>query len=268
MCPPLAERVARFPEFLAAGLPDPWPSVAIGGFVALAAAGTAIGGAYPRGRALVAFGFALAGQIAMYLALPLNTNTATYVSARHALLVVLFVVPLLPVLGDAWRGVARAVLAMASVVSLAICGQHIACFDREARDFDDVLAAMEPRRRVLPLVYARGSACTHRATFPYLHFAAYYMAARGGELARTFATVWNVPIRYRSDYPRYPIREQLEWAPQQVSATDIAHFDYVLVRGPRAPRWPAGVTLREVASSGAWTVFENADALPAELPSK
>ena len=63
-----------------------------------AALGLALRGTRPS-RALAArLPSAWPAQVAMYLLLPLNTNTATYVSARHALLVVLMALPLLPAL--------------------------------------------------------------------------------------------------------------------------------------------------------------------------
>ena len=126
---------------------------------------------------------------------------------------------------------------------------------------------MKPARRVVPLIFARGSACASPATFPYLHFAAYYQAAQGGELARSFAVVWNVPIRYRADYARYPLREEVEWMPAQLTPQDARHFDYALVRGG-PPRLPAQLGFQPVARSGAWALYENLDPLPPDLPER
>ncbi len=267
MNPGLAERVERFSDFLGTGLPDPWPTAGLFVLAAFVAASVALGGSAPRPkRTLIALAVALVAQIAMYLLLPLNTNTATYVSARHALLVVLFVPPLLPAL-EGWRAFAvRAAASLAAVVGLVGVGQHLACFDHEARDFDGVLAAMKPARRVLPLIFSRGGACVSPRTFPYLHFAAYYQAAEGGELARSFAVVWNVPVRYRSDYTRYPIREAFEWQPTLVTPEDARHFDYALVRGGPS-RLPPQLGMQPVVRSGAWALYENPDAMPPELPS-
>ena len=263
--PDLGERVQRLPEFLAAGLPDPWPEVWLVAFGVVALAGVLLGGAWPHPRrALIALGIAFAAQIAMYLVLPLNTNTATFVSGRHALLVVLLALPLLPELDGARGHVVRALGASVALAALFVTGRHLACFDREAHEFDPILAAMQPARRVAPLIFDRTGACVNPRTFPYLHFAAYYQAAKGGDLSRSFAVVWNVPIRYRGDYRRYALPEEVEWQPWQFSAEDARHFDYVIVRGPR--KTPSQLGLREVASSGAWTLFENPDALPAELP--
>lgn len=267
MNPGVEERVARFPEFLAAGLTDPWPKAGVAAFALLAAGGFALGGAVPRPRRrLIALTVILAAQIVMYFLLPLNTSTATYVSARHALLVILLALPLLPAL-EGWRAQAmRLATALVAVVGLVAVGRHLSCFDTEARDFDGVMAAMEPGRRVLPLIDAKQGACASQRTFPYLHFAAYYQAAKGGDLSHSLATVWNIPIRYRADYQRYPVRDEVEWAPWLVTPNDVRHFDYVLLRGG-PPRLPPRLGLQPIARSGAWTLYENPDPLPPELPS-
>jgi len=265
--PGLGERIQRFAEFLGAGLPDPWPEAGLFVLALFVAGGVALAGSAPRPkRTVVALTIALAAQVAMYFVLPLNTNTATYVSARHALLILLLGLPLLPAL-DGWRAHAlRGAAVLVAVVGLVGAGRHLACFDREARDFDGVLASMKPARRVVPLVFARGGACVSPRTFPYLHFAAYYQAAEGGDLARSFATVWNVPIRYRADYARYPLREEVEWQPTLLTPEDARHFDYALLRGG-PPRLPPQLGFQQVVRSGAWTLYENPDALPPELPS-
>lgn len=264
MNPGVAERVVRFPEFLAGGAPAPWAEGTVAAFAVVAAAGVALGGAPVPKRKLVALGIALCAQVGLYFALPLNTSTATYVSARHALLIALLILPLLPSPEGRLAWVPRALGTAVALGALIVMGRDLAGFDREAREFDGVLAAMQPARRVAPLIWARGSDYTDARAFPYLHFAGYYQAAKGGELARSFAVVWNVPIRYRADYARYPIREDFEWNPSLFSAEDARHFDYVLVRGAREPSPALG--LREVSRSGAFALYEVARALPAGLP--
>lgn len=270
MDPPVSERLTRFPEWLAAGALDPWPTALTVGFFALAAAGLATG-RFVRDRRAAAVGLALALQVGLYLALPLNTATATFVCARHAVLVVAFAALALP--ASRAPGVALGVAGAFAGLGLFVEIRHLAAFDAEARELEPVLAALPHPPgppgppRVLPLIFAPRSATTHPTTFPYLHVAAYGMARHGGDLARTFAVVWNVPIRYREGWVRYPIREQLEWAPHLVSADDLRHFDYVLVRG--APRWPAAQRLAGlpvVARSGAFTLLAVPDPLPVGAP--
>ena len=171
----------------------------------------------------------------------------------------------MPVVEGARARLVRAAAAAVALVGLVVNASFLASFEREAADFDGVLAAMQPARRVLPLVFARNSAFTGPGVFPYLHFAAYYQADKGGELARSFAVVWNVPIRYRADYARYPISEDVEWAPGKITPTDVQHFDYALLRGG-PPAVPPEMGLNLVTRSGAWRLYENPGALPAVLP--
>lgn len=262
----LVDRVRAFPEFLAAGLPAPWPGIAcavLAGAVVLSGVLWGLfrdrAGASPR-RELLALAAAFAGQVLLYFVLPVNTPTATFVSARHALLIVLFGLPLLPRVRHAWAQIGFA--AAFAAAGLTLAAVEIARFDDEARTFDPILAVMKPNKRVAPLIFEKGSPYVHPRTFPYLHFAAYYQARSGGDLARTFAVVWNVPVRYRDDYRRYEVPEKVEWDPRLFSPSrDLPHFDYVLIRGPEfTPRSDSGLVV--VARSGPWTLIENPNALP------
>lgn len=260
MSPSFGERLARFDEFAAAGFLEPWPDVFVVLLVLALGASfffTPEEGRALSGRARAVFAVALGMQIVLYFVLPLNTNTATFVSARHALLVLLLVVPLFPPVAKL-----RIPALLVFLLSFGLAFVHLRRFDREARDLDGILPVMARNQRVLPLIFAPRSASVHPSTFPYLHFAAYYQAEKGGELARSFAVVWNVPIRYRSDYARYPIREELEWRPGAVTEEDLRHFDYVLVRGVPS-RLPA---LKELARSGAFTLYATLSPSPPLLP--
>jgi hypothetical protein len=247
------ERIVRFIELLAVGIPAPWPLLSMLAFVGIVAAAFALGRPQVSLAALIAWLL----QVALYFALPLNTATATYVSARHALLIVLFLLPLLPVLEGGRRQALAAAAAALAATALVVGLIHVARFGREARSFDPVLAAMQPNRRVLPMIYDRNGRFVDPAMSPYLHFAAYYQAARGGDLAHSFADVWNVPIRYRSEYRRYRFPEELEWAPNLITPEQIRHFDYVLVRAIDPPYFAPGLELRQRIRSGPWRLLEN-----------
>ncbi len=257
----LLDRVRAFPDFLAAGLPPPWPGVSCAVLVAVVVLSLVLrarDAAAPR-RAWLALAIAFGGQVLLYFVLPLNTPTATYVSARHALLVVLFGLPLLPPMRAAASRIAIA--GVFTVVGLTVAVVELARFDGEARAFDPILDAMKPDRRVAPLIFDKGSPYVHPRVFPYLHFAAYYQAAKGGDLARTFAVVWNVPVRYRADYVRHEVPENAEWDPRLFSPTrDLPYFDYLIIRGPEfTPRADSGLVV--VVRSGPWTLLENPAAL-------
>ena len=254
----LVDRMRAFPDFLAAGLPAPWPLLACGVLAAAVVLAVALRTASPPRREFVALALAFAGQVLLYFVLPVNTPTATYVSARHALLIVLFGLPLLPRARLAWAQIAYGALFAAA--GLAFAFAQVAQFDREARTFDPILAVMKPNKRVAPLIFEKGSPYVSPMTFPYLHFAAYYQARSGGDLARTFAVVWNVPVRYRADYQRHEVPEKVEWDPRLFSPSrDLPYFDYLLIRGlDFTPRSDSGLVV--VAKSGPWTLIENPNA--------
>jgi hypothetical protein len=262
--PGAVERVGRFPDFLAAGLPAPWPLLSTLALLALAGLALMLRDPdtrLPR-RQRLALAAALAGQLLLYFALPLNTSTATFVSARHALLCALFVLPLLPPSTKSARVPVAAAMALFAFAGLALTARTLARFDREARDFDPILAAIRPNQRIAPLVFDRGSPALHPSTFPYLHFAAYAQAQHGGDLARSFAVVWNVPVRYRDGQPPHRVREEVEWQPQRFSLDeDLPYFDYLLIRSRHPIPLPPNRGLSVAAQSGPWTLVENPNAV-------
>lgn len=266
--PAASERIWSFPEFLGAGLPDPWPVgsiVVLAGVACLVILLSGASGETPPGRWRQhgAFTFALASQVVFYFALPLNTGTAAFVSARHALLVVLLALPLLPALTGRRRWVSTISCTLVALSALIVVWTYLGRFDREARDFDRIIPRMKPNRRVASLVFDRHGTVVHPRSFPYHHFAAYYQAARGGDLAWSFARLWNVPIRYRASYRRHALDDRTEFAPQQFSLDkDLPHYDYLLVRSRRSrPEFPAGLGLTLVVQQGAWSVWANTRAV-------
>ncbi|CAN5923424.1 hypothetical protein BH11MYX3_BH11MYX3_35890 [soil metagenome] len=257
------DRIRAFPDFLAAGIPAPWPGIACAVLVAAIVLSIVFRDRESTAsrRQWIALAIAFAGQLLLYFVLPLNTPTATYVCARHALLIVLFGLPLLPAVR---AGAVRIAIAGAfAVAGLVLAIVEVSRFDHEARSFDPILEAMKPNKRVAPLIFEKGSPYVHPRAFPYLHFAAYYQAASGGDLARSFAVVWNVPVRYRADYLRHEVPEDAEWDPRRFSPTrDLPYFDYLVIRGADfTPRAETGLVV--VARSGPWTLIENPSALPA-----
>ncbi|MEO8348429.1 MAG: hypothetical protein ABI610_05910, partial [Acidobacteriota bacterium] len=157
---------------------------------------------------------------------------------------------LLAVLGPADLRRRRVSGWLAGVALLALSVEtarvHLARFERtdsEMGELDDALARTKPGRRLLGLIYDRGSEVVGLPV--YLHAHAYYQARVGGLAGYSFAELPKSPIRYRTglEPPVFPPR--FEWTPESFDAARFGpYFDYFLARtraGEPAPRlFPAG----------------------------
>jgi hypothetical protein len=259
--PGFVERVRSFPDALGAGLRSPWPAASLAALAATAIliwllARRAVSPEPGRRRA-VAIGACLV-QVVLFLALPLGTSTVAVLSARHALLAVLLGIALLPAAAGRGRTVAVGLSLAVAATALVLVGWHLWRFDREARAFDPILQRMAPNRRVVALLPVRYSALTHPQMSSYLHFAAYYQARRGGDIGRSFAAIWNVPVRYRADYRRHVMDVRVEFSPHWFSLTDdLPHFDYIILRTIAPARVAPELGLETVAHSGQFTLVAN-----------
>ena len=112
-------------------------------------------------------------------------------------------------LGEHWAGnpahkpsvAARIAMPLMIGLTWVMLGQHswqARRFAVEARDFETVLAAMEPRQRALSLPFAQRSDAANN-DFAYLHFAAWYQSDKQGLVDFNFA--WFPPqiARFRPD---------------------------------------------------------------------
>lgn len=196
-------------------------------------------------------------NLGLYFVLPLSTPTAKVLNPRHAVLGAV----LLPLCLNGVRLVSslrlsRVLLGILVVTTLLNAWGHLLLFDREARSFDKVIAALPERPRILQL--NRNAYGEIMANYPYVHFAAYAQAEKGGMLAVTFPRVfWNVPVGWRGQgVPPTPSNLDI-----QASLFDFQRFGYyydtVLVRTsqPRvirpSPEFPYEAVLRE----GPWQVY-------------
>lgn len=255
--PTLRERVALLGDSVLGGYQDPTETTLL--VLVLLAAGLLATPSAPvtraRWAALPPLWQALyllaAGQIILYFTLPTFTPTAKFVYFRHAwlaatLLPLLAAAPGAPATADtadaADAGPAprlgRRLALLIGVCAIGNAWGHLWLFDREARSFDGVVAALPPRPRLLSLTFDRDGAVMQ--TFPYLHFGAYAQARKGGLLAMTFSRVfWNIPVRLRDDVAIPPTPPNLEWEPRAYDHAAFGHFyDHVLVRLERAAQQP------------------------------
>lgn len=156
------------------------------------------------------------------------------IAQRFPLLAVLFLIPVLPAPPRA-----AAVLLSCALLALSFAEQRLvthafAEFDaREVGDFDAALAAIPPRKRVMGLIYARGSQQVKFA--PFIHYVAYYQARKGGAVMFTFADFPQSPFRFREDARPPRVQPRWEWLPQLVRPADLTWYEYVLVRAGPSP---------------------------------
>jgi hypothetical protein len=121
-------------------------------------------------------------------------------------------------------------LAGLTALSFAIHWSHLIRFDREARDFDEVIAQLPDAPRVYFLNWDPSGRVTR--TNAYLHFHAYIQARRGGLISFSFPGLfWVMPMRQREDAGIPTLSEGAEWSPRSFDYDAIGDFyDYVLVR--------------------------------------
>jgi hypothetical protein len=173
------------------------------------------------------------------------------IAQRFPLLALIFAIPLLPAPPRAAALVLTCALLALSWQSQALVTRAFAAFDQqEVGEFDAALATIPNGKRVLGLIYARGSSFVKLS--PFIHFVAYYQARKGGAVMFTFADFPQSPFRFRESNrpPRVPPR--WEWLPQHVRADDMQWYEYVLVRGGQIPcREPC----QQLFGAGMWAVY-------------
>jgi hypothetical protein len=178
---------------------------------------------------------AIAGNLLAYFVLPEQTWTAKFVHFRHAFLACCML-PLLASADSLQRIplVKRALPALAAAGALANAWVHLVLFDRDARGFDRIVAALPPAPKVVSLIFDRNGALV--VTNPYLHFPGYVQAEHGGLISTTFpALFWNLPVELRPDarVPETPLN--FEWIPHRYTESFGHFYDWALVRRQREP---------------------------------
>jgi len=217
-------------------------------------------GATPLARALGRRLLLIAPLCALlYFVAPTSYDWIWPIAQRFPLLAALFATLWIAPLK---RWLSHAILIAAFVCSAASfhhAGSAFGMFSRlEVGDFDHALAAIPPGQRVAGLIYGRGS--RYVAFSPFIHFVAYYQARKGGAVMFTFADFPQSPFRFREDTRPPRVWPRWEWTPERVRpATDLAWYDYVLVRGfaPRIARADSGFT--QVYKGAPWSVWKRVE---------
>ena len=233
---PYAEAMARLPQWTVdvfRDTTDEWHFIALV-VVGLLALGLAQGdpdASKPSVRALVVVPIACT---VLYFSTGSNLGDVWLLCERFPIPGMMSVSPLLR-MPRGLRGVVVSGLAHALAVSstVNVCNHFIRFQLDEVGDFDDAIAAMEPRKRVAALIYDKGSAITNNA--PFLHFGSYYQARKGGLVMFSYSSFLFWPVRFRSGHfppPGTRPRLRWEWTPESVPMQELyPYYDYVLARG-------------------------------------
>lgn len=168
--------------------------------------------------------------IEAYLFSPFELLGVAFVYERFAALVIpgmiLIAGPAPPLLAARTR---RALVVFFSLAWIGVLIMRTRAFNIEAGDFDRAIANLSGGLRLRPVI-----ASTTTKTFPvvpvYLHFPAYYQAAKGGYLGYSFARYSTVLMRYRPGVD-VGMEEDAEWNPQLFDApSEVPRYDRIIVR--------------------------------------
>ncbi len=149
-----------------------------------------------------------------------------------------------------------------AIGSLAMHSDRFAAFGREAGEFDEIVASVEPESRLVSVIFASHSEVVEGPA--YLHFGQYpVIRHRGGVAVYSFAEAPQSPIRFvpRDKGGPPPTQLRSEWKPNEFRLTgENRYYDYILVRGEppgfqRRAGFDASVSL--VKRVGAWTLYRH-----------
>lgn len=164
-----------------------------------------------------------------------------------------------------WPRAGAAALPALCLLFLALLAARQLRFEAEARDYDRVARVLQPGQRALMMIFEPHSEAAKAPV--YLHYAAWYSAEQHGLVDFNFAWVRQPMVRYRPG--RLPsIAPGFEWKPQAFDWERHAGqlFRYFLVRSsqPLPPTLFANrhCTVRPIAESGAWKVYERKECRP------
>jgi hypothetical protein len=191
----------------------------------------------------------------LYFVSPTGYDWIWPIAQRFPLLALLFAIPILPRPGRAFGALATIALIALTLANVREVTRAFRAFDAdEVADFDAALDAIPAAKRVVGLIFGRGS--RHVKFSPFIQYVAYYQARKGGAVMFTFADFPQSPFRFREDNrpPRVPPR--WEWMPQLVRRGAIDWYEYLLVRAGPSPCLRERARCRQVYRGRVWDVWE------------
>jgi len=207
-------------------------------------------------------------SLAGYLLFPGAVTQAWYLNQRLAVFCCLFLVLLAAVaLRRLWGQRPQFpswLLGSMLLVNLVSGGNTLyrfIAFDREARPLAQLLAPLDPDRRLVGLPYNLRTTPDLTGYEVFLHAGCYYQAFKRGHPAFSFASFPFSPVQYRESN-RF-LKPGYEWSPwYAVFPEGWQEYDYFLVHGkPRPPTSESLERLTLVASAGVWSLYARPDSL-------
>lgn len=191
--------------------------------------------------------------VLLYFVMPVGYDWIWPIAQRFPLLALLLAIPVLPRPPLPVNIVLALALLALSWSQLTRTARAFAAFDHEeVSELDRALAALPPAKRVMGLIFSRGSRYVKFS--PFIHSVAYYQARKGGAVMFTFADFPQSPFRFREDDRPPRVKPRWEWLPQLVRASDLGWYDYLLVRAGAPPCAGGRCELR--LRAGMWSVWQ------------
>lgn len=157
---------------------------------------------------------------------------------------------------------AHVALILCACAGLAMHAWRIASFAREDRDFDRILAAVEPGERALGLVYQPANGDVGNP-FVYLHWPVWAQAARGAFVDFNFAYFHPQVVRFRPGKTPAVLQSE-NWEPETLdwAGWRAGSYDVFIARGSQRQKngfllARAPCPLETVATAGDWTLYRN-----------
>ncbi|HXV75421.1 MAG TPA: hypothetical protein VD788_03815, partial [Candidatus Polarisedimenticolaceae bacterium] len=166
------------------------------------------------------------------------------------------------------RQIARLATGLALTLSAGWIGGQIRAFDRDARTFDPILAAMAPGKYLHPLLFDFQSAVgpSARHLHGYLHFGGWYYVEKRGLYAGMFRFApQQLPIvRTAPLFGDRFTEDSSYWSAASFEREPAGAYDYYLLRQLSEKRAEAFLdshpALEEIRRSGAWYLLRPAAA--------
>ncbi len=156
--------------------------------------------------------------------------------------------------------ISRVVIVGSTLVWLAVLQGRFQEFNRRVGPFDQVIAQLQPHRRLVYLNYANEIGGTPPGN-QLMHFGAWYQAIRVGRIGYSFAETIHQVVYFRPGASLIQDGKYLSWNPSYFDWRRHGDFDYFLlhVRGPsdvNAFLSEAAAHTRLAYHAGPWFLFE------------